>query len=211
MKRVGVVALLCLSASVMAQVEIKIREPGHDEVVRLIAAKQYRIAREVAIQCADKNADPNCQLAAAEFLLEGVGGKVDEKGAVRYLTASAEQGSPAAQALLGNVYHNGVGVKKDKAVAVSWWERSAGNCNTWAQDAVAHSYFDGELVPQDLVRAFHWVSVAAHFEYPDSDKGAEKLRELLKPEQLEAARAMTATFLEKSGCGTEKPVVVHQP
>lgn len=211
MRRLGLVALLCLSAPALAQMEVKMREVNHDDVVRLIAAKQYKPAREIALQCADKASDPNCQLAAAEFLLQGVGGKVDEKGAVRYLTASAEQGSPAAQALLGNVYHNGVGVKKDTSKAVAWWERSAENCNPWAQDAVAHSYFDGELVPQDLVRAFHWVSVAAHFEFPEADKGAEKLRTLLTPEQLTTAGAMTATFLEKSGCGTEKPVTTHEP
>jgi len=211
MRTYGLIALLCLSAPASAQVDLKVREVTHDDVVRLVAAKQYKPAREVAVQCAERTADPNCQLAAAEFLLQGVGGKVDDRNGLRYLTASAEQGSPAAQALLGNVYHNGVGVKKDPAQAVAWWERSAGNCNPWAQDAVAHSYFDGELVPKDMVKAFHWVSIAAHFEYPEADKGAEKLRSLLTPEELAAAAAMTSAFLEKSGCGTDKPVVTHEP
>jgi TPR repeat protein len=202
---------LMLAAPVFAQVEINVRKVNDDDVLRMLAAGRETPAREIAIQCANESQEPNCELHAAEFLLNGTGGKRDTTAGVRYLTASAEHGHPAAQALLGNLHYNGIGMKKDRAAAVSWWTRSAENCNPWAQDAVAHSYFDGEVVPRDIVLAYQWVSIAANFEYPNADVGRQKIGELLTPEQRAAGDEKIAKFLAESGCGKDKAVTVFEP
>jgi TPR repeat protein len=211
MKNYLLILLACASFCASAQVSLKVREVTADDVVNLYKQKAYGPAREVAIQCAEKSADVNCQLHAAEFLLAGVGGPVDATRAAEFLKASSEQGSPAAQALLGNLYFHGTGVKQDRSESIKWWEMSATNCNTWAQNAVARTLFEGEVVPKDLVASFHWVSVAAHFKFAGAQDGVEAVRPLLTKEQLAQAEQRTAEFIKKSGCGSSKPVVRHEP
>jgi len=201
----------CLSFAASAQISLKVREVTANDVQKLFKIKAYGPAREVAIQCATESADVNCQLHAAEFLLAGVGGPVDAPRAADFLKASSEQGNPAAQVLLGNLYFNGTGVKQDRAETMRWWEKSAANCNTWAQNAVARTLFEGEHVPKDLASSFHWVSVAAHFKYPGSQDGVEAIRPLLTKDQLALAEQRTVDFIKKSGCGTSKPLVRHEP
>lgn len=202
--------LLTVLAPAWSQVEIKMREVTAKDAQSMLDIGKPQAAREIALQCAAKN-DADCQMVAAQLLLHGVGGKPDDAEALRQLNASAAQNHAAAQALLGNLYFQGIAVKKDPATAVSWWVRSAENCNSWAQDAAAHSYFDGESVPQDLVRAYHWVSVAAEFQFPDADRGAAKLGDLLSPGQRAEAETMTKDFLANSGCGKDKQVIQYEP
>ncbi|OYU10014.1 MAG: hypothetical protein CFE38_19850 [Comamonadaceae bacterium PBBC1] len=211
MKQKFLIALACVSLGASAQVSVKVREVTANDVQKLFKIKAYGPAREVAIQCATDHADVNCQLHAAEFLLAGIGGPVDAPRAADFLKASAEQGNPAAQALLGNLYFHGTGVTQDRVETIKWWEKSASNCNTWAQNAVARTLFEGEHVPKDLVSSFHWVSVAAHFKFPGSHDGVEAIRPLLAKDQLAQAEQRTADFMKKSGCGTSKPVVRHEP
>jgi TPR repeat protein len=210
MKRVVCLLLVVCSGVAAAQVEIKMREVSAKDAQSMLDIGKPKAAREIALQCAERN-DADCQMVAAQLLLHGVGGKEDDTQAIKLLTASAGQNHAGAQALLGNLYFQGIGVGKDPAAAVSWWVRSAENCNSWAQDAAAHSYFEGESVPQDLVRAYHWVSVAAHFEFPDSDKGAKSLGAMLSPEQRTQAETMTKDFLANSGCGKDKQVIQYEP
>ena len=210
MKTLAAWVLLVIAGSAAAQVEIKLRKVTANDAQSMLDIGKPQAAREIALQCAASN-DADCQMVAAQLLLHGVGGKRDEPQALKLLTAAAAQDHAAAQALLGNLYMNGIAVSKDSATAVSWWVRSAQNCNTWAQDAAAHSYFEGELVQQDLVRAYHWVSIAAHFQFPDSEKGAAKLGEMLSPEQRTQAEVMSKDFLAHSGCGKDKPVIQYEP
>jgi len=210
MKKVAGCILLLVVTSAVAQVEIKVREVTTKDAQNMLEIGKPKAAREIALQCAARK-DADCQMLAAQFLLNGVGGKRDDAQALQLLTASAEQDHPAASAYLGNLYFNGIGVKTDRATAVAWWVRSAQNCNSWAADAAAHSYFDGESVPQDLVRAYHWVSVAAHFEFPNSERGAARLGEMLDAEQRARAESMTKDFLASSGCGKEKQVIRYEP
>jgi uncharacterized protein len=210
MTRVARWLLIAVATSAAAQVEIKMREVSAKDAQSMLDIGKPKAAREIALQCAARN-DADCQMVAAQLLLNAVGGKPDDAQALRLLNAAAAQDHAAAQALLGNLYIQGIGVEKNPATAVSWWVRSAGNCNTWAQDAAAHSYFEGEFVPQDLVRAYHWVSVAAHFEFPESKRGAAKLGEMLSAEQRAQAETMTRDFLAGSGCGKDKQVIQYEP
>jgi TPR repeat protein len=210
MKKIAGLLFLGVVTTVSAQVEIKMREVTAKDAQSMLDIGKPKAAREIALQCAERN-DADCQMVAAQLLLHGVGGKQDDAQAIKLLTASAGQNHAAAQALLGNLYFQGIGVGKDPATAVAWWVRSAENCNSWAQDASAHSYFEGEIVPQDLVRAYHWVSVAAHFQFPDSERGAASLGKMLAPEQRAQAEAMTKDFLANSGCGKDKQVIQYEP
>jgi len=202
--------LLLVATSASGQVDIKVREVSAKDAQSMLDIGKPKAAREIALQCAARN-DADCQMVAAQLLLQGVGGKTDDKEALRLLTAAAGQKHAPAQALLGNLFMNGIGVKPAPPVAVTWWVQSAENCNTWAQDAVAHSYFEGELVPQDLVKAFHWVSIAAHFQFPDSEKGAAKIGEMLSAGQRAQADATIKEFLSSSGCGKDKPIIQYEP
>lgn len=194
-----------------ADVTITFKKLNEAHVQGMYAAKNFKAAREIAIQCSDESDNPNCQLFAAEFMLNGVGGEQDDKSAFKYLTRSAEHGSPAAQALLGNFYHNGIGTDKDTRLAVKWWEESAKNCNTWAQNATARSYYDGELVPQDKVKALFWVSVAARYKFPNADKGVEVIQEELNDAQQNKSKKLLSDFLASTHCGKDMPIVNHEP
>jgi uncharacterized protein len=199
------------STSAIAEVSITVKQIDESHVLRMYEAKNYTIAREMAVQCSDKDNNANCQLHAAEFFHHGVGGSVDQVAAVKYLTKSAENDHPAAQAMLGNFYHNGIGVAKDTATAVKWWQASATNCNPWAQNAVARSYYDGELVAVDKVKALFWVSLAAQYKFPNAEKGVEVISEELTADEKSRANKMKQEFLRTTECGKGRSIQLFDP
>lgn len=209
------VSVLCIALPVTAsaQVEITIKKIGPDHVRRMMEIERFGPAREMALQCVRDGNDSWCMFYAAQMLSAGLGGQKDDAEAYSLFIRSAEQGNPAAQAVVGNMYHNGLGVDKDMRKAVGWWEKSAENCNAWAQNAVAHSYYDEVSVPRDPEKAYYWISLAGHFGYADAASGIEVVKSSLTSEQAARIDANVQKFIETSGCGQDeqKPVINYEP
>jgi TPR repeat protein len=212
MRSIGMCFLLLLALPVPAQVEITVKKIGPDHVRRMMEIKRFQAAREMALQCIRESDDAWCKFYAAQMISGELGGKADDREAYRLFIASAEQGNPAAQATVGNMYHNGLGVDKDVRMAVSWWEKSAENCNPWAQNAVAHSYYDEILMAKDAEKAYYWIRLAQYFGFPDAEHGVAAIKQNLSAEQATQIDSKVDMFIETSACGDEhKPVINFEP
>lgn len=91
----------------------------------------------------------------------GIDIRQDTNEAVMWWQKIAEQGSPVAQHMLGNMYKKGSGVKEDLVEAVRWYTRAAEQGDTEAQCDLAQMYFDGKGVQKDEPQAASWLRKAA--------------------------------------------------
>ncbi|WP_162913072.1 tetratricopeptide repeat protein [Rhodospirillaceae bacterium SYSU D60014] len=74
----------------------------------------------------------------------------------------AEQGDPAAQFRLGDMYRQGRGVRRDAAEAVRWYHGAAEQGHPEAQFWLAKMYETGRGVErQDIAQAVRWFAAAA--------------------------------------------------
>jgi uncharacterized protein len=74
----------------------------------------------------------------------------------------AEQGDPAAQFRLGDMYRQGRGVRRDAAEAVRWYRSAAEQGNAEAQLWLAKMYATGRGVERrDIAKAVRWLAAAA--------------------------------------------------
>ncbi|ASQ46692.1 tetratricopeptide repeat protein [Legionella clemsonensis] len=84
-------------------------------------------ARDIYQYFADKG-DKDAQLKLAFLYEKGLGGKPDLTLATQWYTASAEQGQPVSQYLLGRMYQLGkIGKEPDYAQAKKWYAASQSN------------------------------------------------------------------------------------
>ena len=101
---------------------------------------------------------------ATLFCLTGSSASEDEKQSpdeIAEWIAIAEQGSAAAQWLVGYYYANGKGVLKDEIEAVKWYRKAAEQGYADAQSSLANCYSNGEGVGKDEAEAFKWYHKAA--------------------------------------------------
>ena len=73
----------------------------------------------------------------------------------------AEQGTAAAQFILGGMYAKGRGVPEDDAEAVRWFRLAAEQGYAPAQAILGGMYAIGEGVPEDDAEAVRWARLAA--------------------------------------------------
>jgi hypothetical protein len=73
----------------------------------------------------------------------------------------AEQGSPAAQNLLGLMYNDGQGVAQDYNQAVVWYHKAADQGFSVAQYDLGNMYANGRGVAKDEAQAVAWYRKAA--------------------------------------------------
>ncbi|MET1029188.1 MAG: tetratricopeptide repeat protein [Dongiaceae bacterium] len=85
----------------------------------------------------------------------------DYATALKEFQPLADQGLPAAQAALGQMYLQGLGVKQDYAAAAKWLEPAAKNGIAAAQAQLATLYILGMGVPKDEKQAAYWTKRAA--------------------------------------------------
>ncbi len=87
--------------------------------------------------------------------------KGDYATALKEFQVLADQGVPAAQAALGQMYLEGLGVPKDYAMAARWLTPAGTNGNAAAQAQLATLYMLGMGVPKDEKQAAYWTKRAA--------------------------------------------------
>jgi TPR repeat protein len=63
--------------------------------------------------------------------------------AAAWLKPMANEGNPAAQFRLGNLYYHGQGLPEDEVMAVFWWKKAAAHGNPEAMFQLAGAYLFG--------------------------------------------------------------------
>ena len=74
----------------------------------------------------------------------------------KLLTPLAEEGRPAAQTTLAELFSGGLGTPRSHTEAYRWYRLAAEQDDAAAQLALAALYAHGYGVEQDLARAAHW-------------------------------------------------------
>ena len=108
-----------------------------------------------ALEIDATNARTNFQLGRILIL----SGRPEE--GTKFLTESAGANYPAAQYLLGVVYHNGSLGKSDMGEAVKWWSMAAEQGHADSQHLLGATYLLGRGVDVDLKRALDWLQKSA--------------------------------------------------
>jgi len=85
----------------------------------------------------------------------------DYPTALKEFQVLADQGVPAAQAALGQMYLQGLGVPQDYATAAKWLTPAATNGSAAAQAQLSTLYLLGMGVPKDEKQAAYWTKRAA--------------------------------------------------
>jgi hypothetical protein len=147
---------------------------------------------------AERNYAP-AQFALAMAYFDGDGVRRDYQQAYQHALASAQQGFPSAENMVGGFYamvtpqHRACA--PDPAVAVSWYHKAAQQGNAGAMMNLVNAYQAGHGVAPDPVEVFVWASMAVHCS-PIRNRGAETIRDrgaaALAPEQRAAADARIA-------------------
>ena len=123
--------------------------------------------------------DIAAQVKVGEAYASGSGGTRDarqlaadyQQAAVWYRKA-ADQGNPAAQVHLGDLYRDGRGVARDMTQSVAWYRKAAELGDIGAQGKLGILYSVGMGIPRDDVEAYFWLCLAADAKGPDQARYA---------------------------------------
>ena len=81
---------------------------------------------------------------------------------------AAEQGDPAGQYNLGQMYREGLGVRQDDVEAAKWYRKAAEQGVASAENNLAIMYLKGKGVLQDKLEAAKWFRKAAEQGHPEA-------------------------------------------
>ena len=133
----------CLTAA-----KIYEKEQSYPEALKLygsIASKNYHACYKVG-----------------EYLVKGLGTRVDKAKAAGYLSQAAENNIPNAMILLGDLYYQGDGVEKDMGKAVELYKTAALTGTYVAYWNIGIIYAKGGYgVDKDFYAAAHWLGLAS--------------------------------------------------
>ena len=114
----------------------------------------------------------------------------DYEAAIREWQPLAEDGDYQAAYALGMAFQ----IKGEPASAVPWYEQAASAGLAEAQILLGTIYARGNDVPRDLVRAYAWLYRAVEKNSPNAQLILESVAGLMTPEEIEAAKALSATL-----------------
>lgn len=138
-----------------------------------------------------------------------------EKGAAAYATGDyanaisilrplADDGDPAAQYYLGEMYRFGRGFPKDEARAALWYKKAANHGSSDAQYALGMMYATGIGVSIDYVEAYRWLSLAnfrlAPWETELREKAVrtrDKILTVMSQDDVDRAKALVVAWDRK--------------
>jgi len=152
---IGLLALVCCAPVALAQsvdidAEIRAGDDAFNSNDVIGAMRHYGNAAEAG------SPDAQAKLAAIYDWSEQ-----DDEALALYRT-SAEQGHPAGQFGLGEMYAKGEGVERDFDTAVEWFMMAAVGGHAQAQRVLANAYETGELGRDvDPAEALRWLLLAA--------------------------------------------------
>jgi TPR repeat protein len=111
----------------------------------------------------------------------------------------AKERDPRAQFLLGlYVYGNPESKLYDPAKATPLLLDAAERGYLPAILPLAGAYVDGKGVPKSAAEAYKWVAIAAHWNVVNADLALEQAAHLLKPDEVEKAKAEAVAYTFKT-------------
>lgn len=138
----------------------------------------------------------------------GFGVAMDDALALKWYGLAAEGGHAEAQYNLGVMHANGWGVAMDDVTAAGFYLQAAELGFVPAQVALAQCYDSGLGVEKDLLSAYQWFEIAARADDYSARAESDRVRGRLSADELAAADAKVARWLEESGSGMANADVV---
>ena len=121
--------------------------------------KQFAQAYKLLIPLAEAD-NVQAQYRIAIMAQNGLGMVVNQKQAVRFMQAAAQQGFDLAQHGMGFMYLEGECVEQDYSQAIHWFRQAAEQGLIGAQTTLGNLYEQGRGVEQDSAEAKRWFSKA---------------------------------------------------
>ncbi|HEV7415834.1 MAG TPA: peptidoglycan-binding protein, partial [Tianweitania sediminis] len=176
-------------AKALYEIASRFAEGRNGAVDMKAAAEWYLRAAEIGYAPA--------QYRAGNFYEKGLGVDRDIAKAKAFYEASAAQGNPSAMHNLAVLHAMGADGTTNNPEAVRWFKQAADYGVEDSQFNLGILAAKGVGMPQDLAASYKWFSLVA----ADGDKDAEAKRDevaaILKPEELERARAEVAAWRAK--------------
>ncbi len=138
----------------------------------------------------------------------GFGVAMDDALALKWYGLAADGGHAEAQYNLGVMHANGWGVAMDDVTAAGFYLQAAELGFVPAQVALAQCYDSGLGVEKDLLSAYQWFDIAARADDYSASAERDRVRGRLSADELAAAEAKVARWLEESGSGMANADVV---
>jgi TPR repeat protein len=105
-----------------------------------------------------KTSAQDCEIRGGEYVAYD---RADYATALRVWLPLAQEGDPAAQVNVGEIYEKGLGVAPDYATAAAWYRKAAERGFSRAQIDLGHLYEKGLGVERDTIQALDWYRKAS--------------------------------------------------
>ena len=134
---------------------------------------------------AEKTSARDCQIRGGEYVSYD---RANYATALKVWLVPAEQGDPAAQTYVGEIYEKGLGVAPDHVVAAQWYRRAAEKGSSRAALNLGALYERGLGVPADPREAAAWYRRASGLPGLGFEPAAEGRPEEIKRLETEVQR-----------------------
>lgn len=191
---------------------------GHAESQALLA-HMYREGEGVVkdlegsarwTRLAAEQGDTEAQFNLGVMYQDGIGVSPDISEALRWYRLAAQFGFSNAQINLANCFHKGAGVDQDEFLAAWWISLAAEQGDAAAQLNLGARFLDGIGVSRDLVKAFFWFDLAAKTGSADAVGYRESVAQMLSPDQMTHAQALSQDSTWKSKPATDSAFEVFE-
>ena len=156
--------------------------------IRQLGGQVIYLTRREAI----KTSARDCEIRGGEYVAFD---RANYATSLKVWLPAAEQGDPAAQTYVGEIFEKGLGVKPDYAAAAVWYRRAAEKNYSRAAINLGNLYEHGFGVSKDQTQALNWYRRAAglgelKFEIASANQPAEvqRLQREVTALQLELKR-----------------------
>ncbi len=120
------------------------------------------------------------------------------KKAVQLWSASAEQGYPEAQFLVGSMYNAGYGVPKDYEKAMHWFRKAAHQGDAQAQFGIGNLYGDGLGVEKNYIIARMWFAISANGGNDRAEYNLKKVSQRMSADDIAKSEKMALDWMREN-------------
>lgn len=186
--------LILLQGCVSQPVPVQEAGAGHENADRLLIVdcllpgqirKLGRQVTYVTPRRPVKTTVSDCEIRGGEYVAFD---RTNYATALKIWLPSAQEGNPAAQTYVGEIYEKGLGIEADYALAAQWYRKAAAQGYSRAQINLGYLYESGLGVPRNLAVAMDWYRKASGLSGDDLEYASS----------VEAAGGRTVARREKS-------------
>ncbi len=188
------------TADIQALAEQGDAKAQYELATKLMSGHDAARNAKAAARWLEKAANQGLALAQLRLgILYGKGFGVDRNLTLarKWFQASAENGNALAMHNLAVLLGEGHGRTPDHAAADAWFRKAAALGVRDSQYNLGVDYMRGLGVEKDLVQAYAWFATAAAQGDTEALKKRKEVRALLDPEELDAAKALANSLIQK--------------